>query len=154
MDLLLVRRVNGRNGKAKKGWRKGHVRVVVWVSPNSRRCTCMRMCVNEPKLVRVSMWLQVCGHTLSCLSHFSMSSVRFCSTTGRHSSRASYLFRRSVSNSSEKYCSEAGCCPGWVGACCSRWIVCGVRRIPRGAVAAVLAASAYWPCAPRERIER
>ena len=44
-----------------------------------------------------------------------------------------------------KYCKSGDVCPGCVGTCWNLLMVCGVRRMPLGALAAILAASEYWP---------
>jgi hypothetical protein len=36
-----------------------------------------------------------------------------------------------------KYWSRGDVCPGWVGTCWNLLIVCGVRRMPFGALAAI-----------------
>ncbi|KAK2183630.1 hypothetical protein NP493_303g02002 [Ridgeia piscesae] len=70
--------------------------------------------------------------------------------TGRQSSRDSCLLSWSWSRRMPKYCRRGDVCPAVAGTCWNLWIVCGVRRMPLGALAATLAASLY--CPPWKRV--
>jgi len=82
-------------------------------------------------------------HTLFSLSHFSSRLFFPCWITGLANSNDSYRFKSPFSSKIPKYCRIGDNVPGALGAFLNCSIVACVLKIPRGELAAILAASAH-----------